>query len=62
MKLKQGELLPGETTELLVDWDVRGRTGLTGTSLAIVYVLDNEQQQILTVNLNADITASVPKF
>jgi hypothetical protein len=60
VKLKQGKLLPGETTELQVDWDVRGRNGLTGSSLAIVYVLDNEKQQILTVNLKADVKVNVP--
>jgi len=52
--LRQGELLPGKTTELSVDWDIRGRMGNTAASLAIVYVLD-DIQQILPVNLQAHV-------
>jgi len=58
VKLKQGELLPGEATELSVNWDLRGRTGTTTASLEIVYVLDNEHQQILPIRLRANVVSS----
>ena len=55
IKLREGELLPGEATELSVDWDLRGRTGNTAASLAIVYVMDEDTQQVLTVKLKANV-------
>ena len=58
VKLRQGELLPGETTELSVTWDLRGRTGTTAASLSIVYVLEDDLQQMLTINLRAKIIPS----
>ena len=41
--LKQGEFLPGATTELSAAWNVHGRSGTTSESFAIVYVLDGQQ-------------------
>jgi len=58
VKLRQGELLPGETTELSMVWDVHGRAGMTESSLAVVYVLDNGLQHILPVQLRANIIAN----
>ena len=58
VRLRQGELFPGETTELSVDWDLRGRTGVTTASLVIVYVLDNDIQQFLSVGLKANIVST----
>jgi len=59
VNLRIGELLPGETTELSVSWDVRGRTGRTEETLAIAYVLDDGlQQQLLPVRLRANVVAN----
>jgi hypothetical protein len=40
---------------LSVDWDVRGRSGVTAASLGIVYVMDNDVQQVLPVKLTANV-------
>jgi len=58
VQLRQGELLPGETTELSVSWDLRGRSGETKETLAILYVLDDDEQQFLSVGLRANVISS----
>ena len=61
VRLKQGELLQGEVTELLVDWDLRGRAGNTTVSLAVVYVLEgDDMQQVLPVKLRANVVSYPP--
>ncbi len=56
VNLKAGKLLPGESEELSVFWDTRGRQGDTSTFISVIYVAEDGTQQALHIDLKGRIS------